>query len=159
MITIGTVSTSRNLLENIFLILKHKWEVGRILLRMGHPILALTHDMSKFFPGEIMHTIRVTGMSRGSEVGTAALLTHRHRNKHHWSHWVLVDEDYGIAPQEIPRKYVDEMVADWMGAAKVQDNDVVEWYECYSSNMYLHEVTRSLLEKMIDELRITGGII
>lgn len=43
----------------------------------------------------------------------AAWLHHIHWNKHHWQHWVLLNDDGTWYPLQMPYSYVIEMVCDW----------------------------------------------
>jgi hypothetical protein len=56
---------------------------------------------------------------RRAAIGRAfdrAWLAHQHRNPHHWQHWLLREDDGKTKVLLMPVEYVDEMVADWLGA-------------------------------------------
>jgi len=48
----------------------------------------------------------------------------------------------------MPERYIQEMVADWMGAGKAINGkwEVCEWYEKNKRNMILHPDTRMIVE-------------
>ena len=93
----------------------YTWLAARMLGAGG--ILALIHDLSRFLPdefvAEVLYSVNKTnGLARMTE----AQRRHHHRNKHHWQHWVVLDESrlYPVAV-EMPARYVNEMVGGWIG--------------------------------------------
>jgi len=84
----------------------------------------------------------------------AAWLKHQHRNKHHWQHWLLVEDSGGMKVLPMPAVYVTEMVCDWIGAgiAITGKRDVVAWYEANKHKMQLHPETRGLVEQLLGRL-------
>jgi hypothetical protein len=55
----------------------------------------------------------------------------------------------GIIPQEMPREYVLEMIADWLGAGRAitgKWDNVLRWYTENHNNMKMHKTTRALVE-------------
>ena len=51
----------------------------------------------------------------------------------------------------MPRKYVEEMVADWAGAGKAITGkwDIAEWYASNKDKMILHPETRIMVEDLV----------
>lgn len=80
--------------------------------------------MSKFTPIEFINSVRYyTGThspideekkDKGYSLGW---LHHRGRNPHHWEYWID-NFSKGGEPIEIPKKYMVEMICDWIGAGK-----------------------------------------
>ena len=99
--------------------------------------------------------------SYGYEVKTKSLITafdyawnsHQKGNKHHWQYWILRMDDGSEKILEMPRKYVIEMVCDWIGAGKARGatdpQEVSKWYEKNKHNIKLHKKTRKLVESII----------
>jgi len=59
-------------------------------------------------------------------------------------------------PLPMPKKYVFEMVADWMGAGRAITGrwEVKEWYKKNKDKMLLHEATREAVEKILEVLGV-----
>lgn len=76
---------------------------------------------------------------------------HQKANKHHWQYWVLNFDDGGIEALEMPRRYVTEMVADWVGAGRAINGyvDVEGWYAKNRDKMKLNQRTRNAVESII----------
>lgn len=83
-----------------------------------------------------------------------AWLHHQNTNPHHWQYWVLINDEDGIYPLEMPFMDVCEMVADWGSFAfqKKNGNELLMWYESHKDKMILHETTRMLVEELVPEL-------
>lgn len=148
--------------SNLRYLIQHKWFVFQAMREIGGSIwLALTHDLSKFRPSEWIpyaNRFYAEDGSKHREKSPAfdrAWKEHQNLNPHHWQHWVLFTDNKEIKAVEIPRKYVYEMVADWMGTERVKTGkrDCCEWYEKNKDNMTLHPETRKLVEEIIKGVR------
>lgn len=128
-------------------IIKHKIEVGKVCFKFGLYKQGLTHDLSKFSFTEFAPSARYFqgGSSpidaEKKEKGySAAWLHHKSKNKHHQWYWMDWDSKQNPTPCRIPREYVYEMIADWIGAGKVYGaNAGKEWnqsepYEYYKAH-------------------------
>ncbi len=122
---------------------------------MGIPWLGITHDLSKFLPSEFIAYTRcfygdyptwdeVKRMSVFVKTKESvkndfnrAWLEHQHRNKHHFQHWILHEDEGGVGIMPMPHKYLLEMVADWKGASKANGGDVKKWYEKHKEQTLL----------------------
>jgi uncharacterized protein DUF5662 len=87
-----------------------------------------------------------------------AWLHHIHWNKHHWQHFVLIDdparagdEHIGVLP--MPDKYIREMVADWLGAGRALRGywDAGTWYQERKEDIMLHSGTRMKVEWLLEK--------
>ena len=60
--------------------------------------------------------------------------------------------DAGLIPMRMPDKYLREMVADWMGAGRAITGrwETCEWYNKNRRGIVLEEVTRSLVEGLLN---------
>ena len=150
-------------------VLRHKWYVYLAARDLGIPWRGLVHDLSKLRPSELMPYARYfynpdgtnrnrrdkTGYYRAGNTGSPffdiAWMNHQHRNPHHWQHWLLVYDEEGARPLPMPREYILEMIADWIGASMAQGfgPDVRPWYEQHKDDMILHPYTRREVEHHI----------
>ena len=145
-------------------LLRHKWFVTIECFRHGLIWRGLVHDLSKFRPsewfpyagyfyapdGKPREGVRVNsaGYYKPTDIGDAAfelgVLAHRHRNKHHWQWWVQLEDNGWTKVLQMPIKYVEEMICDWMGAERAQGfgRDIRPWYEKNKDKMKMHPVTQ-----------------
>lgn len=163
----------------------HKWHVYRAGRRLGvgHWQL-LIHDLSKFrraefVPyGKFFYALPGAGWLKAVQDPAARLgmlegwLRHIQRNPHHWQYWVLVNGASVVATRKVashgriietspiealpmPRKYVREMLADWMGAGRAYQGEypasVAEWkwWQDNKDQIILHPESRAHLTRAI----------
>lgn len=107
---------------------KHKWFVFLAGLKIGVPIyLLILHDWTKFLPCELPHYQRqFYGKADQPLKFSYAWNHHQKNNKHHWEYWIpTTGHNRGGykdgEPLPMPRRYVLEMVADWMGASRAYE--------------------------------------
>ncbi len=97
-------------------ILRHKYYVFIECLIMGRVWRGVTHDLSKFFPDEFFPYARYWwGRSESPDIAgdfVHAFSLHLRRNKHHDFSWGVPE---GMGRVKVPEKYLDEMIADWIG--------------------------------------------
>lgn len=86
-----------------------------------------------------------------------AWLHHIHNNKHHWQHWVLINDDPGLGLEALPmdRKYVVEMICDWWSFSWADGNlhEIFDWYDVNRDYIFLHDDTRELVENILDAMK------
>lgn len=91
----------------------------------------------------------------------AAWLHHIHWNKHHWQHWVLLNDDGTSYPIQMPYAYVIEMVCDWWSfswdrySKTSNPKDLLEvltWYKNAKQSMQLHKDTRMQVEQLLAKI-------
>ena len=85
-----------------------------------------------------------------------AWLHHIHNNKHHWQHWVLMEDDSGnYICIEMPQQYVVEMVADWWSFSwKSGDlTEIFDWYEKHKNIIKLNTNTRKNVEEILRRIK------
>lgn len=73
---------------------------------------------------------------------------------------VLSDNRFIVRPMHFP--YVEEMVADWIGAGRAINGDtgeceVCKWYQANKDKMWLHPATKWRVEQLIDEYKRSLG--
>ena len=135
-------------------ILKHKYYVLKYRHLTNCSLrLALTHDLSKFRPSEFFPYLRYFFLGR-TEVHKLrfenAFKLHYLRNKHHWEHW---------DGQPMPRKYIREMVTDWISAGIVYSGKVPifghwDWWLANKDKIVLHPDTKASLYGLLRYLVI-----
>lgn len=133
-------------------IVRHKWFVLVAGLKIGAPLWRLiVHDLSKFFPDEWIAYANFFYANGKEPEFNVAWLYHQRRNKHHWQYWILREDCGNVTPIEMPKKYVLEMVADWMGAGRAITGkwEAASWFEKNGEVMLLHEVTRSEVDNIL----------
>lgn len=150
----------RRHLRYLSYIARHKWFVFRAGLKTGAPLLALIiHDWSKLTPAEwgpyaryFDPTVRRNDWVRFSF--DKAWLHHQHHNPHHWQHWILREDNGKVKTLPMPRRYMLEMVADWMGAGRAITGrwEVAEWYAKNRDTIQLAPSTRQAVEDLIEEV-------
>lgn len=140
-------------------IIKHKWFVLFYGIKLKVPLwLLIIHDWSKFLPSEwfpYVNYFYIEGVCLEKlNTFNLAWLKHQNRQPHHWQYWLLTFDSGHTIPQQIPDKYVREMVADWCGAGRMWSKklEVKEWYLVNKDKIQLHPATRLLVEKLIEEL-------
>ncbi|HBK53880.1 DUF5662 family protein [Syntrophomonas wolfei] len=148
-------------------LIRHKWFVFLECLRLGVPWRGITHDLSKFLPGEFIayancfyanqHCSEQMEAPNSKESYMLAWLVHQKRNRHHWQWWILYGEENEPYATAMPDQYIKEMVADWWGAGRAQGKpDIIAWYQANRNKMVLHRATRRRVEYLLLHYRITG---
>lgn len=136
--------------------LRHKWYV----LRAGRKLpkkyrvswyRLLIHDWSKFTLSEAPYYGRHFFGDKGNfSKWQDAWLHHIHKNPHHWQYWIFQDGKY----HEMPKKFANEMVADWMGAGRAYAGswDMSGWLVNNLNKIQIHENTREYVYEILKEL-------
>lgn len=148
-------------------IIKHKYYVSIECWRSGLIWHGVIHDLSKFLFSEwfpyaryfygdypdapnIYHQLpSYTGLTKQQVKSQfdQAWLHHIHWNKHHHQHWILREDEGNVKVLEMPIRYRKEMLADWIGAGKVQGNlDISKWYVSNKDKIVLGLETRQWIE-------------
>lgn len=144
-------------------ILAHREFVFKAGVLLGVPKKLLEiHDDSKFSAAEMLPYARkfteprLTKKPPGEDVEEAfrlAVLHHYHNNPHHWQHWIFpggycsADESTNNECVPMPKVYLLEMVADWMGASMAHTGkfDMAEWLENNLHKVKLHPDSKKIL--------------
>lgn len=117
-----------------------------------------THDESKFSSEEYyaydayFYGINKTFMV--VENFNKAWLHHIHNNPHHWQHWVLLQDEGTVVCVDMPMNYIVEMICDWWSFSWTDGNlfEIFDWYEDNKKNMDLSDVTRTVVEDMLNQM-------
>lgn len=147
----------RRYLAQLRYLVRHKWYVYLECRKLRVPLwIALWHDYDKFFPDEwflyarAMYAPDGTRRNDISSEFTYAKMKHLRRNKHHWQHFVFIDDCGEIGCLPIPDVYRREMLADWRGAANSMGKpDLLGWYTECRDTMLFHDETRAWLEAQL----------
>ena len=87
------------------------------------------HDLSKF---SAVEALGYSGWSFKTKSGDkqrfeVAWNHHKNHNEHHTEYWLSVGRGGEVEPLRMPKIYVAEMVADWIGAGKTYGNTLEKW--------------------------------
>ncbi len=161
-------------------LVEHKTNVMRAFTWLMENVLTINKDLGfdDFTLESVAHTINCHDNSKYSKeeyeaydnyfYGTIeadyvlhrfnkAWLHHIHNNKHHWQHWVLVNDDpaLGTVALRMDRKYVVEMICDWWSFSWKTGNlrEIFDWYDLNKDYMILHKETRKLVEDILDAIK------
>ena len=146
-------------LEYLKYIIKHKWFVLIECINYGIVWRGVIHDLSKLLPDEFIpyakHFYGTDDEKKSVEDKfDKAWLLHQKRNKHHWQHWILREDDGGTKIIYMPTKYYTEMVCDWVGAGRAihGKKDIKEWYDSNKEQILVTDETRTAIEKFIRDM-------
>ena len=142
----------------------HIHAVKACMLMLHEEYELIDHDISKysedeyyaydnyFYPAE--NGIDDSDKEFTEKLFEYAWLHHQNTNRHHWQYWVLINDEDGIKPLNMPYVDVCEMVADWGSFAyqKKDGDELLKWYELHKEKMILHERTRKDVEELVLEL-------
>lgn len=152
----------------LWYLIRHKWYVFIKCVRHGLWWRGITHDLSKFLPGEFFpytehfHGKMKEKAAKDDEGGYCkpektkdpvferAWFMHQKRNQHHWQWWVCITSKGKHVPIPMSHGARLEMVCDWYGAGMAQGYpDILEWYERHKAGMLLHPETLEWVEQNI----------
>ena len=152
-------------------ITKHKWLVMRSCFAVGLYRQGLLHDLSKYSLEEFLTGVRYYQGNRSPNAAekevkgySGAWLHHKGRNKHHFEYWIdfAPDKSRGLIGNEMPLRYLVEMVMDRIAASKVYkgadytDASPWEYYARGRDSLVMHPKTRRQLEILLRLLRDKG---
>ena len=136
----------------------------------GIPVQGIFHDMSKFGFTEFVSSAKYFQGNRSpieAEKETTgyskAWLHHKGHNKHHWEYWIDFDDNGNVITNDIPNKYVVEMVCDWIGAGKAYDKDEwtikkpLEYYNKVRQGRHFHENVEAKILLLLEMLADYGS--
>ena len=133
----------------------------------------LTHDLSKLRPsewspyvedfyGEPIRDVFVDGepvhrrlaKEARQDAADLAWLAHQHRNRHHWQHWILHNDDGSTRLLPMPELDMLELLCDWYGAGWAITGEhgwpnVAAWYTKEQGKLRLDEGTRERIERFL----------
>jgi hypothetical protein len=148
-------------------LVRHKYYVGIECFKRGLIWLGIIHDLSKFSHHEFTQYADKFYGDKDPD-GNSSLAVelrfdlafhhHVHNNPHHWEYWLKYSKKSGVIfPYRMPEKYVQEMIADWVGTGKSINGrkkggmeETRKWYLDNRKYMKLHPDTERRVEELID---------
>lgn len=157
------------ILKHFLTICRHKYEVFKQCAACGLVWQGITHDLSKFSPTEFIPSAKFFQGSRSpleaqkEVIGySAAWLHHKGCNPHHWEYWTDFNQNGEIITVEIPRKYVVEMICDWIGAGKVYSKEKwttaspLDYYNKVRSGRHFNPITEATIMSLLTCIKYSG---
>ena len=141
-------------------LLKHIAYVKEAGVALGVPLEQLAqHDISKWTQEEFAsYAINFYGSDEdklnNKDAFDLAWLHHIHYNKHHPQHWILQQASGEVKVLLMPRNYVLEMIADWIGASRAYtgSTDMTSWLLTEYYKKVLHPQSRIWADEILIEL-------
>ena len=138
-------------------ILIHKYYVAKYCFQIGLYWQGITHDLSKFSFTEFSRAIKywddkISSLANERKIlgYSQTFLHHRGRNPHHYEYWIHSLDDGGI-PARMPKKYVLELICDYLAAAKTYGADPRKeyiWWAKQQSHMKIHKETKDYITEV-----------
>ena len=148
---------------------KHKQVVFRECWACGIGWQGIVHDLSKFTRTEFSPSAKYFQGNRSpieaekDDCGYSfAWLHHKGCNPHHWEYWIDFGNQGQIIADRIPKKYVIEMLCDWIGAGKVYakgkwtQSDPLDYYNKVRAGRYFHPETEQVIVRFLELIRDEG---
>ena len=148
---------------------KHKSEVFKECKACGITWQGIVHDLSKFSWIEFSPSAQFfqgTGSPierEKAKVGySIAWLNHKGRNRHHWEWWTDFADDGTIIANRIPKKYVIEMICDWIAAGKTYSKEQwtraepLNYYNKVRAGRHFHPETELMIVLLLEVIRDYG---
>ena len=138
-------------------ILTHKYYVAKYCFQIGLYWQGITHDLSKFSFTEFSRAIKywddnISSLANECKIlgYSQTFLHHRGRNPHHYEYWIHSLDDGGV-PARMPKKYVLELICDYLAAAKTYGADPRKeyiWWAKQQSYMKIHKETKDYITEV-----------
>ena len=138
-------------------ILTHKYYVAKYCFQIGLYWQGITHDLSKFSFIEFSRAIKywndnISSLANECKIlgYSQTFLHHRGRNPHHYEYWIHSLDDGGV-PARMPKKYVLELICDYLAAAKTYGADPRKeyiWWAKQQSHMKIHKETKDYITEV-----------
>ena len=138
-------------------ILTHKYYVAKYCFQIGLYWQGITHDLSKFSFTEFSRAIKywddnISSLANECKIlgYSQTFLHHRGRNPHHYEYWIHSLDDGGV-PARMPKKYVLELICDYLAAAKTYGADPRKeyiWWAKQQSHMKIHKETKNYITEV-----------
>lgn len=152
-------------IKHFKVITKHKIYVMIECFKRGLYWQGLIHDLSKYSLEEFIQSANYfqgTGTPINkikAELGySIAWLHHKGHNKHHWEYWTDFYEGEIKPIENIPKKYLLEMVCDMIGASKAylkekyNPKEPLKYFIDHKDNWLMTEENKLFIEKELEKL-------
>ena len=152
-------------------LIRHKYYVAIECFKRGLYYRGLIHDLDKFHPQRFIPYAKAVngkdinyGLDKNGYMSLTyesnkeyfkAVFEHQSFQKHHWQYWVFFDANGKFFPLEIDDTTIQEIICDWIGAAKARrtPKSFVSWYDSNKDKIILHPNSRAKIESELDKLR------
>lgn len=138
-------------------ILTHKYYVAKYCFQIGLYWQGITHDLSKFSYVEFSRAIKywdnnISSLANECKIlgYSQTFLHHRGRNPHHYEYWIHSLDNGGI-PAKMPKKYVLELICDYLAAAKTYRDDPRKeytWWLKQQPHIKIHKETKDYITEV-----------
>lgn len=141
----------------------HKINVFKECWKARLYLHAFTHDLSKFSPSEFITYAKYFygDKEKYKEQFDLAWEHHFMNNKHHWNYWCYDHEYYWNTlskvedcklgkPNDMPFKYLEQMICDWKAMSNVFGDTAQSFYLKNYSKIELSDKSRIELESLLD---------
>lgn len=146
------------MIKNILIAIKllrriiiHKFWVAYYCFQVGLYWQGITHDLSKFSWTEFSRSIRywhdkISSLTNERNINgySVAFLHHRGRNPHHYEYWIY-SLDNGGKPIRMPKKYVLELICDYLAACRTYGGNIkteFDWWISREQIIKMHPETK-----------------
>ena len=130
-------------------LIMQRWVTGTGINLVKFNDLLYIHDLSKFSSAEAFGYafFNFGGGSDEKEVEDFERAWHHHKmnNPHHPEYWLNPNRSGVIEPLEMPKIYVLEMIADWIGAGKTYGTSLKDWLPENIEKFFFHHKTVDFL--------------
>lgn len=110
------------------------------------------HDMSKFSSSEAFGYAFYDRKTNAGRIGfERAWHHHKMHNEHHIEYWMNPDKTGISNPIEMPKIYILEMVADWLGASESYGTKMEVWIE-ENFNKFNFGENKIVVESILNDL-------
>lgn len=125
----------KNIRAHFITVTEHRKLVREGCFRVGLYYQGLTHDLSKFSPGEFLVGVKYyqgfrspNNAEREKRGYSSAWLHHKGCNKHHYEYWLDYSSTVlkGFVPARMPNRYIAEMYMDRVAASKTYNKEKYE---------------------------------
>lgn len=162
----------KNFLGHLKTVHNHRKLVRKGCFKIGLYYQGLVHDLSKYSPVEFKVGVKYwqgdrspNNAEREDKGFSEAWMHHKGRNKHHYEYWndySLDSSNKPVAPVDMPKKYIAEMLMDRIAASKTykgkdyNDSCPLEYYLGFKHDDYMTEYTKEHLEMLLRLLSTDG---
>lgn len=149
-------------------IIVHKFWVAYYCFQLGLYWQGITHDLSKFSWTEIRGALKYWHPNKSSlayekELNgySATFLHHRGRNPHHYEYWIHSLDEGGV-PAEMPRKYVLELICDYLAACQTYGTDPrkeIFWWLEHRDHLNIHSKTKEFITYVLQAFNYRKSLL
>lgn len=112
------------------------------------------HDLSKFSANEsfgyAFYKFGQENPGSTQRVFDAAWLHHKNHNEHHPEYWIDRNREGRASLLPMPKIYIAEMVADWIGAGRTYGSTIEEWLPKNLHLFIFHKQTKDDLTMFLE---------